>query len=83
MDYVKEITNIIADTLVLGNRADDFDASTQLIGALPEFDSMAVVSIITAIEDELGCVFDDEEITAEVFETIGSLSELVASKLEE
>ena len=69
------------DVLVLGDRADEFNASTALMGDIPEFDSMSVVAIITALEEEYGCVFEDDEITADVFETIGSLTQLVESKL--
>lgn len=81
MSLVTEICILVRDTLVLGDRADSFDESTQLLGAIPEFDSMAVVSIITALEDEYGCVIEDDEISAEVFETIGSLALFLESKL--
>lgn len=81
MDFVEDIINIVRDVLVLGDRADEFDAATVLIGAIPEFDSMAVVSIITALEEEYGCAFDDDEITAEVFESVGSLAKLIEEKI--
>ena len=42
---------------------------------------MAVVSVITAIEDNYGFVVDDDEIDAETFETVGSLATFVDSKL--
>ncbi len=58
------------------------DRNSSLIGALPEFDSMAVVSILTALEEHYGFVIDDDEITADVFETVGSLVEFVEQKLE-
>jgi len=81
MKLEDEIINIVRDVLVLGDRADEFNASTALMGDIPEFDSMSVVAIITALEEEYGCVFEDDEITADVFETIGSLTQLVESKL--
>ncbi len=81
MKLEDEIINIVRDVLVLGDRADDFSTSTALIGDIPEFDSMSVVAIITALEEEYGCVFEDDEITADVFKTIGSLTQLVQSKL--
>ncbi len=81
MQLEDEIIKIVRDVLVLGDRADNFSASTALMGDIPEFDSMSVVAIITALEDEYGCTFEDDEITADVFETIGSLTELVESKL--
>ncbi len=81
MSYTKEIINIVRDILVLGDSAEDFTADTPLLGALPEFDSMAVVSIITAFEEEYGFVVDDDEISAEVFESVGSLASFVEEKL--
>jgi acyl carrier protein len=75
-----DVVRIVADVLQIGDRAAGMDADTALLGALPEFDSMAVVSIITAIEEEFGLVVDDDEITAEVFATIGTLHEFVASR---
>ena len=81
MQLEDEIIKIVRDVLVLGDRADNFSASTALMGDIPEFDSMSVVAIITALEEEYGCTFEDDEITADVFKTIGSLTELVESKL--
>lgn len=80
MKLEEEIIVIVRDVLMLGERTADFDSSTRLVGAIPEFDSMAVVGLITAIEDEYGIIFEDDEITEEVFETIGGLVSLVESK---
>ncbi len=81
MKLENEIISIVRDVLVLGDRAEGFNTSTALMGDIPEFDSMSVVAIITALEEEYGCVFEDDEITADVFRTIGSLTQLVESKL--
>lgn len=58
----------------------DFSADTPLLGAIAEFDSMAVIAVITELEDQLGIEFDDDEISAEIFETFGQLSAFVAEK---
>jgi acyl carrier protein len=58
----------------------DFDADTQLLGALPEFDSMAVVMVLTQLEEVLGIAVADDEIDAEVFETLGSLTAFVEAQ---
>ena len=81
MSLVNEISILVRDVLVLGAAADGFDENTGLLGSIPEFDSMAVVSIITALEEEYGCVIEDDEISADVFATIGTLASFVASKL--
>lgn len=80
MSALEDVKDVLRDTLQLGDRADSFDASTPLFGSLPEFDSMAVVTVITALEERFDFVVDDDEITAEVFETVGSLAEFVESK---
>jgi acyl carrier protein len=80
MDTLERVRKILRDTLNLGDRADRLDAASPLMGGLPEFDSMAVVTVVTMIEDELGVTIDDDELSAEVFATVGSLTEFVAQK---
>ena len=81
MSTIDDLKNILADVLQLGDKVASYDANTQLLGSIPELDSMAVVGVITAIEDTFGIVVDDDEIDAETFETLGSLAEFVDSKL--
>ena len=80
MDTLVRVRRILRDTLNLGERADRLDASSPLMGGLPEFDSMAVVSVVTMIEDELGVTIADDELSADVFATVGSLVEFVERK---
>ncbi|MFK3739412.1 acyl carrier protein [Massilia sp. TN1-12] len=80
--YLDQITTLLKDVLSLG---DDvvLTASTPLLGALPELDSMAVVNLIGALEDQFGIAVDDDEIGAATFETVGSLAAFVEQKLAE
>ncbi len=80
MHDVKDVVEILRSTLQLGRRADGFTAETLLLGHVPEVDSMAVVAILTAIEDQYGISIDDDEMSAEVFTSVGSLSQFVATK---
>ena len=73
MVTIEDIQQLLADVLQLGERARSMDAETPLLGHVPEFDSMAVVTLITALEEQLDLVIEDDEITGEVFETVGSL----------
>lgn len=77
---LKETRQLLASTLGLGDRADSFDESTPLLGSLPEFDSMAVVTLLAALEEHFGFIAEDDEIFAETFETLGSLVEFVSQK---
>ena len=80
-DSFDELKRILGETLEIRERVASFDASTPLFGSLPELDSMSVITLITAIEERFGVVFDDDEITAEAFATLGGLHQLLAKKL--
>jgi acyl carrier protein len=81
MGTLNSVRAILRDTLQLGDRAEKLTATSPLLGGIPEFDSMAVVSVITMIEDEFGIMIADDELSAELFATVGSLAEFVAQKL--
>jgi acyl carrier protein len=80
MNSFEEVRQIVGEVLQLGERAKRLTRESKLLGALPEFDSMAVVSVLTALEERTGIALDDDEIGAETFETLGSLVDLVDSK---
>ena len=80
MDTLARVKNILRDALSLGDRADKLTADSPLLGSLPEFDSMAVVTVVTMIEDELGIMVEDDELSADVFATVGTLVDFVAQK---
>lgn len=81
MSTIEQVRRQLAHSLQLGGRADNFGESTRLLGSLPELDSMAVVNVITALEQHFGIVVDDDEINADTFETLGSLAAFVDRKL--
>lgn len=58
-----------------------FTAETALLGTIPELDSMAVVGILAAIEDATGATIDDDEVSADVFATFGSLCAFVEAQV--
>jgi acyl carrier protein len=76
-----DIKALLASTLQLGSRAAHLERGTALLGNLPELDSMAVVSVITALEERYGFTVNDDEISAETFATLGSLVDFVERKL--
>ncbi|MFO1252831.1 MAG: phosphopantetheine-binding protein [Inhella sp.] len=80
-DLQSQVLSLLDDVLSLGGRAKQFQASTPLLGAIPELDSMAVVSLITGMEERLGISVDDDEIDGDVFATVGSLVAFVSAKL--
>jgi len=58
------------------SRVAKFDDQTELFGALPEFDSMAVATLLTEMEERLGMLIDDEDVEAEDLMSFGRLVSL-------
>lgn len=81
MSELPTVCNILRNALQLGTRADGFTAATPLLGHVAELDSMAVVGVLTAIEEHYGISVDDGDLSAEVFTTVGTLTVFVESKL--
>ena len=81
MDIQTEVLRILDEVLSLGGRAMKFEAATPLLGAIPELDSMAVVTLITTLEERFGILVDDDEISGDTFASVGSLSDFVTGKL--
>jgi acyl carrier protein len=78
--YLDEVKTILIDVLSLGDAGQRLTADSPLLGSLPELDSMAVVSLVGALEDHFGIVIDDDDLSASTFETLGSLADFVARK---
>ncbi|KPF52342.1 acyl carrier protein [beta proteobacterium AAP51] len=76
MNVQKEVLQVLDEVLSLGGRSAGFDRNTHLLGAVPELDSMAVVTLITTLEERLGVTVDDD-IDGSAFETVGSLVDFV------
>jgi len=71
---------ILDEILGLKGRTARFTHDTPLLGGLPELDSMAVVSILTTLEDRFGFAVEDDEIDGSTFGTVGSLVHFVEGK---
>lgn len=82
MDARAEVIRLLDEVLSLKGRAQSFKDSTPLLGSVPELDSMAVVAVITALEERLGMSVDDDEISGATFATVGTLVDFVRGKLD-
>jgi acyl carrier protein len=81
MDRQNEVLRVLDEVLSLGGRAAAFTRETHLLGAIPELDSMAVVTLITTLEERFGIIVDDDDIDGETFSTVGTLVDFVGGKL--
>lgn len=80
MSLQLEIKTLLKETLQLDD-VDSWDEGTEILGAIPEFDSMAIVTILTMVEENYGIMIEDDEVSAEVFETLGSLVGFISEKV--
>ena len=78
MKYLEEVKTLLIDVLNLGPGGQTLEADSPLLGSLPELDSMAVVTLIGALEEHFGIMVDDDDISASTFATLGSLAAFVA-----
>ena len=78
---VDGVKDVVVETLGIEDRAATLDAGTPLLGSLPELDSMAVLEVILALEERFGIAIEGEDVTADAFETLESLTALVDAKL--
>jgi len=76
-DVEDTLRALLVDVLGLPKkRVATFDDETELFGALPEFDSMAVATLLTEMEERLGILIEDEDVEAEDLMTFGRLLSL-------
>lgn len=80
-DVLGDVREVLGEALQLGERAAALRADSGLLGVLPELDSMAVVTLIVGLEERFGFTIEDDELAAEVFETLGSLAAFVEAKI--
>lgn len=76
-----QIVRLVDEVLSLGGRSAAFTRETPLLGAIPELDSMAVVSLLAVFEERFGFFIDDDDIDGDTFATVGSLTDFVAARV--
>jgi acyl carrier protein len=81
MNVEREVLRVLDEVLSLGGRASRFTRATHLLGVIPELDSMAVVALITSLEERFGFVIDDDDIDGRTFATVGALTDFVGGKI--
>ena len=70
------VKSVLVETLGIEDRADSLTPETPLFGSIPELDSLAVVAVVTSLEDRFGFQIDDD-FSGDVFDTVGSLAAFV------
>jgi acyl carrier protein len=80
MGVSDQVLQVLDEVLSLGGRTATFSRDTRLLGAIPELDSMAVVTLITTLEERFGVFIDDDEIDGSTFSSVGTLVDFIGAK---
>ncbi|HEX7984662.1 MAG TPA: phosphopantetheine-binding protein [Duganella sp.] len=78
---LESVKTILGDVLSLGSSAQALTRDSALLGSIPELDSMAVVQLLTALEEHYGITIEDDDISAHTFATVGSLADFISDKM--
>lgn len=81
MDTESEVRGILDEALILNGRSRELTRASPLLGAMPELDSMAVLAVLSLLEERFGLIIEDDEIDGSVFATLGSLVDFVDARL--
>jgi acyl carrier protein len=77
---INDVRAILRDCLQIGGRAEGLGPEARLLGSLPELDSMAVLTVLTAIEERFSITIEDDDINADTFSTVASLCSFIDQK---
>lgn len=79
INIINELKIIIANSIGENITPDSLSNDYQLVGNI--LDSMAVTNLILGIEEYFDFTFDDEDLSAESFETVQTVAKLVEEKI--
>ena len=75
-----EVQAVVITTLGIQGDTCPAQASTRLFGSLPELDSFGVVELAGALERRFGFQIEDDDFSADVFDTLGTLADFIDAK---
>ena len=81
MPTIEQVLEVLAQSVPIPEDMREMGAHAPLLGAIPELDSLAITGIIAELEKTFGIGFDADELDAQAFNTVGTLRDLVATKL--
>jgi acyl carrier protein len=79
-DTLDDVRTVLIDALELTQTPEELGRDTALFGAMPELDSFGVVALVAALEDHFDITIDDDEFGAELFDSVGSLTDFIVAK---
>ena len=78
---IGRVKAVLIEVLRLNVQGLQWGDDTPLLGAVPELDSLAVINVITTLEDRFGIRIHDDEVSGELFATLGTLTAFIQEKV--
>lgn len=75
------VRRVLIESLELSQLPEHLARDTPLFGELPELDSFGVLAVVAALEERFDIRIEDDEFGAEMFATVGTLTDFVDGKL--
>lgn len=79
-DTLDTLRRLLDEVLELDGRGLQLQADSPLLGALPEFDSLAVVTLLGELQTRFDIEIEDADIDPDIFLTVGSLRAFVEAR---
>lgn len=75
MDIQTQLTELLSN--ILSRPATDFNADTRLLGEMPDFDSMALMLLLTEVSQSFSLDVQDAGFDSETFYSVATLSDFI------
>ena len=80
-NILEEVKQIVIERLEFDIQPEDMDTETKLMAQGLGFDSITVLDILAAFEEHFDFVVEDEDLSCDIFENLGSLTKFATSVL--
>ena len=80
-DVLERLSRLIGDRILTNGTARRLNADTPLLSFGLDLDSVAILDLIMETEKEFGVVFEDSDVSMELFKTVGTLASAIERKL--
>lgn len=79
---IEQLKHLIAEKLDVNIKVEDIDADAPLLEDGLKLDSLAIVELITLIEDHFGIQFGEDDLNMDAFGSLRTLASLIAAHRE-
>ncbi len=80
-ETIDRLKHLVAEKLDMNIRIEDIDPDAPLLEEGLKLDSLAIVELITLVEDSFGIEFGENDLNMESFASLRSLAHVIAARV--